>query len=46
MFMDRFKNKFLYIVRENRWRSYKDIIGVVNEGNNYRFCIRIIVRKI
>lgn len=46
MFMDRFKNKLLHIVRENRWRSYKDITGVVNEGNNHRLCTRTIARKI
>jgi hypothetical protein len=34
------------VVKENRRRTYEDITGIMNVGNNHRFCTRTITRKI
>lgn len=46
MFTDRDNDKLSRVVKENRRRTYKDTDGIVNKGNNHRFCTRTIKRKI
>lgn len=36
--MDRDKHKLSRVVKENRQRTYEDITGIVNGGNNHSFC--------
>ncbi|XP_061168330.1 uncharacterized protein LOC133177281 [Saccostrea echinata] len=45
VFTDRDKNKLSRVVKENKRRTYEDITGIINEGNNHRFCSRTIKRK-
>lgn len=46
MFSDRDKNKLSHVVEENRQRTYENITGFVNEGNNKTFCTQTIKRNI
>lgn len=44
--MDRERNKQSCIIYKNRRRTYEDMTGIVNKGNNHRFCTITMKRNI